>query len=159
MLLATFRAKAVSLNPTDWKRAHESFAEYLKSEGALVWKNPEGVSSSFEEAAAIGGSSQHTTFMMMFLLVRRLQNLAEPAGLKVVTTVSRVNHQLLKGYGADACYDYDDPEVVSRIEKDWPNIHYGIDNICQAPSSLLAAQHFNDLTGGHSSYDVICSHL
>ncbi|KAH8919327.1 hypothetical protein BT69DRAFT_499850 [Atractiella rhizophila] len=67
MLLATFRAKAVSLNPTDWKRAHESFAEYLKSEGALVWKIPEGLSSSFEEAAAMGESSQHTAFMMMFL--------------------------------------------------------------------------------------------
>ncbi|KAH8924560.1 GroES-like protein [Atractiella rhizophila] len=219
------QVKAVSLNPTDWKRAlggkptgggggivanvtpdlvcgcdfagivtetgggydtrklkvgdrvagfimgakfpgHGSFAEYLKTEGTLVWKIPEG--TSFEEAAAMGGISQHTAFMMMFLRssppLPRPDNpiseersfpiliwagatacgiyciqYAKAAGLKVVTTASPGNHQLLKGYGADACYDYNDPEVVSKIKKDWPDIRFD-------DSSLLQTQNLRSWT-------------
>ncbi|KAF5344778.1 hypothetical protein D9757_013433 [Collybiopsis confluens] len=38
------------------------------------------------------------------------------SGLQVITTASPQNHELMKKIGADAVFDYKDPEVVSKIK-------------------------------------------
>jgi NADPH:quinone reductase-like Zn-dependent oxidoreductase len=52
-------------------------------------------------------------------------NLAKLAGLKIVSTASPHNHALLKSLGADAVFDYKDPEVVQKI-KEWTLPHGGV---------------------------------
>jgi len=52
-------------------------------------------------------------------------NLAKLAGLKIVTTASPHNHALVKSLGADAAFDYKDPEVVQKI-KEWAQPHGGV---------------------------------
>ena len=43
--------------------------------------------------------------------------LAKASGLLVATTASPRNHELLKSLGADAVFDYKDPEVVAKIKQ------------------------------------------
>lgn len=53
-------------------------------------------------------------------------------GLKVITTASPKHHDFLKSLGADAVYDYKDPEVVSKIRKyAQGSIAYGFDTISE----------------------------
>ncbi|KAF5344391.1 hypothetical protein D9757_013971 [Collybiopsis confluens] len=42
--------------------------------------------------------------------------LTKLAGLQVITTASPQNHELMKKIGADAVFDYKDPEAVSKIK-------------------------------------------
>ncbi|KIK65114.1 hypothetical protein GYMLUDRAFT_39500 [Collybiopsis luxurians FD-317 M1] len=42
--------------------------------------------------------------------------LLKHAGLQVITTASSQNHDLMKKFGADAVFDYKDPDVVSKIK-------------------------------------------
>ncbi len=43
--------------------------------------------------------------------------LAKSVGCFVITTASPARHNYLKGLGADVCFDYKDPDVVSKIKQ------------------------------------------
>lgn len=58
--------------------------------------------------------------------------LAKSIGCFVITTASSARHDYLKGLGADVCFDYRDPDVVSKIKqaaKD--NLAYAFDCISE----------------------------
>jgi len=117
-----------------------AFAEMLKADSALVWKIPEG--TSYEEAAAIGGIGAETAIFALFYSLKKPNpgegksnepflvwsgatsvgqyaiQLAKAAGLRVVTTASKENHEYLKSLGADECFDYKDADVGSKV-KEW----------------------------------------
>jgi NADPH:quinone reductase-like Zn-dependent oxidoreductase len=62
--------------------------------------------------------------------------LAKSAGCFVITTASPVRHAYLKELGADVCFDYKDPNVVSQIKqaaKD--SLAYAIDCISEKDST------------------------
>ncbi|KAF7375188.1 hypothetical protein MSAN_00405400 [Mycena sanguinolenta] len=62
--------------------------------------------------------------------------LAKLSGLRVITTASPKNHEFLKALGADAVFDYRDPEVISKIRacKDDPITH-AVDCISDATTT------------------------
>ena len=79
--------------------------------------------------------------------------LAKAAGCFVITTASPARHNYLKGLGADVCFDYKDPNVVSQIKeavKD--NLAYAFDCISEKESTkkICAA-----LTGENSQVTTI----
>jgi NADPH:quinone reductase-like Zn-dependent oxidoreductase len=45
--------------------------------------------------------------------------LATLSGLRVITTASPANFDLVKGLGAVATYDYHDEDVSSKIQQEW----------------------------------------
>jgi len=76
--------------------------------------------------------------------------LAKLAGIPVVSTASPHNFELLKKLGADAVFDYKDPDVVSKI-KEWGAAHGGLtaalDNISEHGSTKLVAQSLSEKGG------------
>jgi len=140
-----------------------AYAEYVKTEAGLAWKVPEGT-FSHEEAATMGCafwtavqalfhpsrlglveppskvSSEAWLFVYggsssvgMFVI-----QLAHVAGYKVVTVASPKNHELCKSLGADAVFDYKDPEVVAKIkEKTGNSLHHAFDTISQVQTQSL----------------------
>jgi len=151
-----------------------AFAEYVKTEVGLVWKVPNVI--SYEEGAAIGGIASQTAVqgicMRLGLPIPDPKSpvkatgktiliwagstsvgiyaiqLAKLCGLKVVTTASKKNHDLLKSFGADACFDYKDSEVVKKI-KDYAgdSLVYGFDCIGEKNSTDLVALTFGSSGG------------
>lgn len=117
-----------------------SFAEYIVVTAHAQFKIPENI--SFQEAATLGvglitvgqslyqalkldppkaepvpngipvliygGSSATGTLAIQF---------AKLSGYTVITTCSRHNFDLVRGLGADAVYDYKDPEAPAQIRK------------------------------------------
>ena len=74
-------------------------------------------------------------------------HLAKLAGYPVVTTASPHNHALLKSLGADAMFDYKDPDVSEKIMEWCETEGYGrdgisivLDTISTAGSTMLAAK-------------------
>jgi NADPH:quinone reductase-like Zn-dependent oxidoreductase len=62
--------------------------------------------------------------------------LAKAAGCFVITTGSSARHRYLKELGADVCFDYKDPDVVSKIKKvGKDNLAYGFDCISEKGST------------------------
>jgi NADPH:quinone reductase-like Zn-dependent oxidoreductase len=63
--------------------------------------------------------------------------LASLSGYKVITTASLKNHDWLKSLGATTCFDYRDPEVVSKIKqaagKD--GVYAAVDCACEEGST------------------------
>ncbi|KAK7032846.1 chaperonin 10-like protein, partial [Favolaschia claudopus] len=75
--------------------------------------------------------------------------LAKLSGLRVVTTASPKNHELLKTLGADAVFDYRDPEVVSKIRAWTDNqLAHAVDCISDATTTKQVAACMG--TGGGS---------
>jgi len=72
--------------------------------------------------------------------------LAREAGIRVVATASPHSHDLLKLLGAEAVFDYRDPQVVEKI-KSWANgeLVYGFDCISEDSTVPVAS---NAMTGG-----------
>lgn len=68
--------------------------------------------------------------------------LAKLAGLYVVTTASKSNHELLKTeYGADAVFDYNDPECAALIRQATGNkLRYVFDCISNESSARISAE-------------------
>jgi NADPH:quinone reductase-like Zn-dependent oxidoreductase len=114
-----------------------SYAEYLVADARLVISLPENL--SFENAAGLGVTG-FTACQMLY----QVQHLATPysptttrepvlvwsgasavgqyviqiaklSGYTVITTASEKNHAYLKSIGADAVFDYKDPEVAQKI--------------------------------------------
>ncbi|KAK7032764.1 chaperonin 10-like protein [Favolaschia claudopus] len=66
--------------------------------------------------------------------------LAKLSGLRVVTTASPKNHELLKTLGADAVFDYRDAEVVSKIRAWTDNqLAHAVDCISDATTTRQVA--------------------
>jgi len=145
-----------------------AFAEYLKTPAELAWKIPEGTISP-EEAATMGCA--FWTAVQAFFHPSRL-GLVEPpqkvpaeewvfvysgstsvgmfalqlgrlAGYKVVTVSSPKNFELCKSLGADAVFDYKDPDIVSKVKEVTKNsLHCGFDTICQLQTQTLSLKCF-----------------
>ncbi|CAF1271702.1 unnamed protein product [Adineta ricciae] len=74
--------------------------------------------------------------------------LAKAIGCFVITTASPARHEYLKELGADICFDYDDPNIVSLIkEATNGNLAYGFDCISEKDSTKLLCA---TLTATHS---------
>ena len=63
--------------------------------------------------------------------------LAKAAGCFVITTGSSARHSYLKELGADVCFDYKDPDAVSKIKEvaKGNNLAYGFDCISEKGST------------------------
>ncbi|RPD66616.1 GroES-like protein [Lentinus tigrinus ALCF2SS1-7] len=118
-----------------------AYAEYVKIAADLVWRVPENTLS--HDQAATFGCAFWTAVQALYHPTRL--GLVEPpakasgdewifvyggssavgqfaiqllhlSGYKVITTASPRNFALVKSFGADAVFDYRDPEVVSKIK-------------------------------------------
>ncbi|KAL4247135.1 zinc-containing alcohol dehydrogenase family protein [Abortiporus biennis] len=141
-----------------------AFAQYVKAVDELVWKIPDG-SITFEEAASLGCS--FWTGVQSLFHPERLGlveppkkvigdhwifinggsssvglcgvNLAHLSGYKVVSVTSPKNFELVKSYGADAVFDYNDPDVIGKIKEATMNtIHNVYDAIGSESSQILS---------------------
>jgi len=152
--------------------ANGAFQEYVRAYPELVWRKPPSL--PYEVAAAMGGIALSTavhalyhTFKLPYpgqapgssnapLLVwagstgvgMYAIRLAKLSGLKVVTTASPHNHELLKKLGADAVFDYRDPEVSRKI-REWSggSIDFALDCISEHGSTKLVAAAFGEKGG------------
>lgn len=66
--------------------------------------------------------------------------LASLQGLKVLTTCSPRNFDLVKASGASYYFDYSDPDVTKKISEMEPHLRYVFDTIGNAESSEIASQ-------------------
>ena len=142
-----------------------SFAEYLKIDGDLAWKIPGNVTD--ETASTFGVSA--TTAMQALQLVLKFPwpdaqqsesgkrgtiliysgatsasiftiQLAKIAGYEVVSTCSPRSNDLVKGYGADAVYDYRDPKTLETIIKTYPHLSLAFDGFSEGESNKFCCQ-------------------
>lgn len=145
-----------------------AFAQYLKTPAELAWKIPPG-SVSFEEAATMGcglwtaiQGLYHPTRLGLAEPPNKTSNgewilvyggsssvgmfviqLAHHSGYKVVTLASPKNHELCKSFGADAVFDYKDPDVITKVkEATGSSIHNAFDTISTIESQILSIQTF-----------------
>ncbi|KZP24623.1 GroES-like protein [Athelia psychrophila] len=153
-----------------------AFAEYISAQTPVVWRIPEG--TSFEQAAAIGGIPADTAAQALYTRLdiprpwepaRKTAvvagdailiwsgaasvsyyaiQLAKLSGLKVYTTASKHHHEALTRLGADAVFDYRDPEVAQKIKAaSGGAIRVALDGISEFGSTVLAAQALSDEGG------------
>ena len=150
--------------------AKGSFAEYLVTKPGPTFRLPD--SMSFEEAAAFGVSSGTAAIALFQHLALQSPEkpyasgagpklliwgagsyagifaiqLAKAAGIRTVVTASPANHEFLKSLGAEAAFDYRDPEAGKKI-KEWAGgeLVYGLDCISENTTVPLAS---NAMTGG-----------
>jgi NADPH:quinone reductase-like Zn-dependent oxidoreductase len=131
-----------------------AFAEYLKIDSDLAWKVPDdvddAVATTFGVSAATAmlalnarlgfpypGEKQDTQRQqrgpVVFIYAGSTAaglftiQVAKLAGYTVVTTASPHSTDLVKSYGADAVFDYHDPDVATAIVKQYPNISVAVD--------------------------------
>jgi NADPH:quinone reductase-like Zn-dependent oxidoreductase len=142
-----------------------SFAEYLKVDGSLAWKVPEGVSDA--EAATFGIAAVTAVLALEYLDVPLEDimecskvpgkestvfvysgasnvglfaiQLAKRAGLKVVAAASPRSFDLVKRYGADDVFEYGSPTAIEDIKKGYPNIRRAIDCFSEGGSAAFCA--------------------
>ncbi|KAG9015063.1 hypothetical protein FRB90_004942 [Tulasnella sp. 427] len=142
-----------------------AFQEYVKTDPKTVWTIPKP-EVSYEDAAPLGGIALTTAAYALFHVLKlpspweTVQTpatvliwagstsvgiyaiaLAKQSGLKVVTTASPKNHQLLKSIGADEVFDYKDPDAPKRI-REWGKgqIKHALDSISENGSTKLVAE-------------------
>ncbi|KAG7285046.1 hypothetical protein NEMBOFW57_009666 [Staphylotrichum longicolle] len=131
-----------------------AFAEYLKVDSDLAWKVPADVDDA---AAATFGVSAVTAMLGLNARlglpypgekhdIQRQQpapvifiyggstaaglfaiQVAKLAGCTVITTASPHSTDLVTSYGADAVFDYHDPDVAAAIVKQYPDISIAVD--------------------------------
>ncbi|KAM5538077.1 hypothetical protein V8D89_008274 [Ganoderma adspersum] len=143
-----------------------AFAEYVKTPADLVWSVPPKT-FSHDEAASLNCAFftavqdlYHPTRLSLveppakvagedWILVyggssavgQYVIQLAHASGYKVVTTASPRNFDLVKAFGADAVFDYRDPEVVSKIkEVTGDSLTKGVDAIGELSSQRICAE-------------------
>ncbi|TBU65354.1 GroES-like protein [Dichomitus squalens] len=143
-----------------------AFAEYVKTPANLVWVVPENT-LSHEEAATFGCA--FWTAVQALYHPTRLGLVEPPArapkaewvlvyggssavgqfaiqllrlsGYKVVTTASPRNFELVRSLGADAVFDYKDPEVVSKIKAaTGDSVSVALDTISENGSQTISAE-------------------
>ena len=114
-----------------------AFSEYVVQEASLVFRYPSTISPEamctlplVSVAAALGiFHEMHLPLPPAKLNFNFLVwggstsvgqcaiQLTKSIGCFVVTTASPARHEYLKGLGADLCFDYRDPNVISRIQE------------------------------------------
>ncbi|TGO39130.1 hypothetical protein BHYA_0060g00430 [Botrytis hyacinthi] len=149
-----------------------TFATYIVVKGDVVFHIPDSV--SFEEAASLGvgittvalgfykylslplltkfpiliygGSSATGTLAIQFAKLLR-----ERSGLKVITTSSPRNFELLKSLGTDHVLDYHDPNCGAEIRSLTQNkLHHVFDTIATQSSAQICADALS--TSGEKIY-------
>ena len=73
--------------------------------------------------------------------------LASIFGLTVITTCSPRNAGLVRSYGAQHVFDYNDPDVVGNITNAAPNLQHVFDTIGDKTSSAISSRVFGDRQG------------
>ncbi|KAI0089332.1 GroES-like protein [Irpex rosettiformis] len=143
-----------------------AFAEYTRVSGDLVWKVSENTLT--HEEASTFGCGLWTAVQALFHPTR-LNLVAPPnkakdeewifvyggstsvglfaiqllhrAGYKVVTVASPKNWDLLKSLGADAVFDYKDPEAVNKIKQlTNDSLHAALDTIAISESQVFTVK-------------------
>lgn len=66
--------------------------------------------------------------------------LAAIAGLKVITTCSPRNADLVRSLGASEVFDYNDPNVVDKIRAAAPGMRHAFDTIGDGDTSTLSSR-------------------
>jgi len=148
----------------------EGWAEYIKAQASLVWKVPDNLSD--EEGAAAAGVGPWTVIQAFYFRLK----LATPAnptkeaepvliwggststglygiqflkasGYTPIVTASEKNFDKLKQLGAAACYSYSDPDVASKIAKDYPKLRYALDTISEGKTTVTAVKAISQAAG------------
>ena len=144
-----------------------AFAEYVKAEGDLVWRIPEGVS---DEAASTFGVPAVTAMQALHLHLNvpwaeEVDNegkkdptdspifiyagsavglfatqIAKKAGCTVVVSASPRSFDLVKSYGADHVFDYRSPGAAKEIKNKFPNISRALDCYSEGNSTKFCAE-------------------
>ncbi|KAH6855435.1 chaperonin 10-like protein [Chaetomium sp. MPI-CAGE-AT-0009] len=133
-----------------------AFAEYLKIDSDLAWKVPDNVDDAAAATFGVSAVTAMLSLNVRLGLpypgekqpedIRRQQRapvvfiyagstaaglfaiqVAKLAGYTVVTTASPHSTDLVKSYGADAVFDYHDPDVATAIIKQYPDISIAVD--------------------------------
>lgn len=76
--------------------------------------------------------------------------IAKLSGLRIATTASPKNHQLIKDLGAEVVFDYRDPEAPSKIRQwaeQYGGLHHAFDCISEQGSAKLTASAFGPQGG------------
>jgi len=147
-----------------------AFAEHILAKGDVAIKIPDTL--SFEEAATLGVGI--TTVGQALYQSLKLPLPTEPAkeplpiliyggstatgslaiqfaklsGLTVITTCSPRNFELVKKYGADAAFDYNDPETPKKIRELTNNsLKYALDTISEGKSAQICADSLSTAGG------------
>lgn len=148
------------------------FAEYAIAESTLVFPIPESV--SFQDAAVVPlafATAVQALFQRLQLpepskpaksafpilinggtssVGKYAVQLAKMAGLFVIATASKRNHELLKQLGADATIDYNDADWVDQVKKvSHENLEYAFDCISEKETTPVVAQCMSPTKGGH----------
>ncbi|KAL0933799.1 zinc-binding oxidoreductase [Colletotrichum truncatum] len=148
-----------------------AFAEYLVTESSLVFPVPDSITDS---QAAVVSLALATTVQALF---QRLAlppptspasepfpvlinggtssvglyavQLAKKAGLQVIATGSKKNHDLLKSLGADIVIDYRDADWIEQVKKAAnDNLQYAFDCISEIDTTKAVVQTISS-KGGH----------
>ncbi|KAI0040741.1 GroES-like protein [Auriscalpium vulgare] len=152
--------------------AHGAFAEYLVA-SAQYATIPIPNGWSFEDAAQIGVAA----FTTVQAMTESLTDLPTPlapattptpllvyggsssvgfytiqwaklAGLHVIATASKHNHDILKRYGADEVYDYRDPDVGAKIRAATQGrLRHAVDTISEAQSPRIVSEALSEEGG------------
>ncbi|KZV99165.1 GroES-like protein [Exidia glandulosa HHB12029] len=153
-----------------------AFQEYVRQYPELLWKKPQSL--SFEDAAPMGGIVLSTAAQGLYdrlglpkpwdtsatpiqtpILIWAGSTgvglyaikLAKLSGLRVATTGSPRNHDVLKSIGADVVFDYNDSETPAKL-KEWAaqygGFRHAYDCISEYGSTKKIAAAFTE-HGGH----------
>jgi len=150
-----------------------AFQEYVTAFPELVWHKP--ASLSYEEAAAMGGVALSTAAQALYQNLNLPTpwapattpipillwagstavgifaiKIAKLSGLRIATTASPKNHQLLKDLGAELVLDYRDPEAPNKIHEwaeQYGGLRHALDNISEKGSTKLTASAFGSQSG------------
>lgn len=149
-----------------------AFAEYVVVESSLVYAIPDSV--SYQDAAvvplAFATASQaliqrlglpepskpaKSPFPVLInggtsSVGKYAVQLAKNAGLYVIATGSKANHDLLKSLGADAVVDYKDADWPSQVRKlSHDNLQHAFDCISEKETTSEVVKAISPTKGGH----------
>ncbi len=149
-----------------------AFAEYLLVEASLVYPIPDSI--AFRDAAAVPlalATAVQALFQRLGLpeptapatsaipiliyggstsVGQYAIQLSKLAGLFVIATGSKRNHELLKQLGADATLDYNDADWVEQAHKlTNDNLQHAFDCISEIDTATAAAKTLSSTKGGH----------
>lgn len=152
-----------------------SFAEYAIVESSLVYAVPDSV--SWQDAAVVPlafATAVQALFQRLGLpepsepatsafpilinggtssVGKYSVQLAKLAGLYVIATGSKRNHELLKSLGADATVDYNDADWIDQIRKlSQDGLEYAFDCISEVETTKAVAGAISPTKGGH----IVC---
>ncbi|KAI5460835.1 chaperonin 10-like protein [Mariannaea sp. PMI_226] len=148
-----------------------AFAEHIVVKGDLQIKIPDNI--SFEEAATLGvgittvGQGLYQTLGLAWPTTPIKDDtpvliyggstatgilgiqFAKLSGYKVIVTCSPRNFDLVKSFGADEVFDYNDPEASKKIrESTNDNLQYAWDTISAPSSAQFCADALSSSSGG-----------